>query len=1005
MIVNVRPRNGFVALLLAIVLMQTTTLRAQDSVDVTFHYTPPVNISTVYLVGEFNGWNNQAWPMTAIGNNTFVRTARLRIGGQPAGGVTGAYQYKFYYPGVSDWPNDPLNHLFNPQDNNNSYVYIKDPTIYQLTPNERTVTVTSSNPTISSYLFPKVGSSIDTASITLKVDDRSYVGLGRYYNGDVQQFIFPIPDRLTNGTHKVLLRLGGTSDSVTITVQAGFVQITNLGNFTTRNPQRILYGVVQDTSIHNVKVIRNEVDTLLTTVSGGTFSLTAQLKEGVNTFKALVGDANTGTQISDPVSYTYSVNHAPNADIYSFQFGSSVILSAQGSSDPDSQRLTYLWSADARNPQQISGVNGSTDSLLTVTKPSMPGEYYFTLIASDPDGNKDTTRNFFTISGDGNFQGATLATVPQWVKQGRLYEMFFKSMTPQGDIVAAMGYLPYLKSLGVSIIWVMPIMENASPINNGTGTGYNIKNFLKVAPEYGTNDDFKAFVSQAHQLGLKVILDVTPNHTSFQHPFVLEARQFRQNSPYWDFYQHSLITNPSYHPNLSEAITADGFVYYGGFSDQLLNYNWSDIDARTYMIEVYKWWVREMDIDGYRFDVYWGPHRRAGGGAGNELEMGVPVRKALKKLKPDIFLLAEDDGTGLGTEVIFADRNGGVDAGYDWNLYWNAFNPAPRNVSTINTYITNSGANNMMGFIPGPNASFLRFLENHDQDRIVYLYNSYEMTMPAATILMTVPGLPMIYSGEEVGFGFGIANQLQRERGVIDWNSAGKSLLMPHYQRLAQIRAQFSSFSTQNFVWLPLGSTPVYAYVRPLSGGDGIVVANLNTEAQDVSLNISSSALGSTIQDGKTYYASDLYNDTTYAMIFAGGASSLQMTLKPYGSSILVLSDSVKRLTLPLLVSVQDEPKGTIASDYRLEQNYPNPFNPSTTIKYELPAESRVNIRVFNLLGEEVSTLVDGRQSAGTHEVRWNALRSGGSPCASGVYFVRIEAGSFMDVKRMILLK
>ena len=85
-------------------------------------------------------------------------------------------------------------------------------------------------------------------------------------------------------------------------------------------------------------------------------------------------------------------------------------------------------------------------------------------------------------------------------------------------------------------------------------------------------------------------------------------------------------------------------------------------------------------------------------------------------------------------------------------------------------YITNYGANNLMGFVPGPNASFMRFLENHDQTRISAVYGSYEMTMPAATIIMTAPGLPMIYSGQEVGYGLGISNLLLGSRGVIDWN-------------------------------------------------------------------------------------------------------------------------------------------------------------------------------------------------------------------------------------------
>ena len=992
----------FVQHVVAFVVVLLQFASAQDSVDVTFRYTPPGNPATVYLVGEFNGWNNQAWPMTAIGNNTFSRTVRLAVGGQPSGIVPGAYEYKFYYAGVGDWPNDPLNHLFNPRDNNDSYIYLTAPTIYQLVPNERTGAVTTSTPTISAYLFPKVGGSIDTGSISLKVGARNYSALGRFYNPVTRQFSFTIPDPISNGTHKVILSSGSSADSVSMSVQAGFIQITNNGGFVTRNPQRTLFGAVTDTSLHSLKLVRNESDTTLVTASLGAFSSTVQLNEGLNSFKAIVREVSNALQVSDPVFFTYLVNHAPDASIYFIGAGPNVILNAQGI-DPDSgQTSTFLWAADGRNPQQLPGVNGSKNQQIVVSRPSVPGEYYFSLIATDPDGNKDTTRSFFTILEGGTFQGSSLATVPGWVKRGRVYEMFFKSFTSQGTINAALPMLPYLKNLGVNILWIMPIMENAAPINNGTGPGYNIKNVLKVAPEYGTNDDFKNFVLQAHNQGLKVILDVTPNHTSYLHPFVVDARQYQKNSQYWNFYQHTQI--PHNTNGLGQSTTSDGFVYYSGFSSQLLNYNWSDIDARSTMIEVYKWWVREFDIDGYRFDVYWGPHRRANGGAGGELEMGVPVRKALKKLKPDIYLLAEDDGTGSGTEVIFADRNGGVDAGYDWILYGGAIKPFffdQNSIENLHKDFFNGD------FYPGPNASFLRFMENHDEERIVYQYldSSYQKTKPMATTVFTLPGMPLIYSGQEVGFGLGLNSLDQRRRSVIDWNAAGKTSLLPHYQRLANIRAQFSAFSSQKFVRMPSGNALVYAFARPQAGNSGVVAVNFSPVPQDVTLSLSSSVLDISLLDGKTYFVSDLYNDTSYSVLFSGGNASLHLSLKAYGSSICVLSDSVKRVTLALLVSVEKANGGSLPSAFTLHQNYPNPFNPSTTVSYELPSESDVIVRVYNILGEEVAMLVHEHQRAGSHMVQWNGVSSRGFQCASGAYFLRVDAGGSAGVKRMLMLK
>ncbi len=128
---------------------------------------------------------------------------------------------------------------------------------------------------------------------------------------------------------------------------------------------------------------------------------------------------------------------------------------------------------------------------------------------------------------------------PEWAKQARVYFLFPKAFTQAGTIAAATANLQYVKNMGFNVIWVMPVMKNASPIDQQSGPGYNIVDFYNVAPEYGTNQDFKNFVTQAHSLGLKVILDVTPNHSSWLHPWSVDAHANRLNSPYWNWYEHN----------------------------------------------------------------------------------------------------------------------------------------------------------------------------------------------------------------------------------------------------------------------------------------------------------------------------------------------------------------------------------------------------------------------------------------------------------------------------------
>jgi plastocyanin len=103
-------------------------------------------------------------------------------------------------------------------------------------------------------------------------------------------------------------------------------------------------------------------------------------------------------------------------------------------------------------------------------------------------------------------------------------------------------------------------------------------------------------------------------------------------------------------------------------------------------------------------------------------------------------------------------------------------------------------------------------------------------------------------------------------------------------------------------------------------------------------------------------------------------------------------------IIVELPVSVADD--GSIVNKFELNQNYPNPFNPTTTIKYSIPANGIITLRVFNAIGEEVSMLANEIKEAGTYDVSFNAAQ-----LSSGIYFYRLQAGSFVETKKMILLK
>lgn len=1000
----------------AAIVMLVSVLNAQDSVDVAFRYTRS-GVGTIFLVGEFNGWNNSIWPMTNIGNDVWTRTVRLRLGGNPSPpvGVPGAWQYKFYYSGASPWPNDPLNHHENPADNNNSYLYTKDPTIYQLLPNQRQAVVKTSTPTISAYIFPKVGATIDTASISITIDGKFGAEVSRFYDAVSKQLVYKLPQSLPNGSHTLILSAGTdaggrNADTVTFTTQGGYVQITTQGGYSTRNPLRQIRGLVEDTSIHAVKVVRNILDTSVVPVIAGAYVATDTLTEGTNTFRAVV-DTNGVHILSDSVTFTLLVDHRPNAKAsISYYNASQIELSALSTTDPDGQAVTnFTWLDDPTTPLGLTGKTGATVQL---PKPAAAGEYFYSLIATDPDGNSDTTRLYFIVKKDGTVASPTIASSPEWAKRARVYFLFPKSFSPEATIAGAAKRLQYIKDLGFNVIWVMPVMKNASPINRGSGPGYNIVDFYNVAPEYGSNDDCKNFVAEAHALGIKVILDVTPNHTSRFHPWSTDAHLFKQDSRYWTWYEHSII--PHNDNGLGQSLDADGFNYYSGFSEQLLNFNWRDVDARAEMINVYKYWIREFGLDGYRFDVYWGPHRRYG-----EQYMGKPVRDALKHIKPDILLLAEDDGTGSGTETIYGDYNsgginGGVDAAYDFKLYFNQirnFGFSPAAVTNLHSDLYNGG------YYPGPNALYMRFMESQDEDRIVQFYSqgqtldattTFKRTMPMATVIFSAPGFPMIWNGQEIGWGYGISGSKEaRNRSLIDWSYQGKTLLTPHYQRLAWIRGSYPTFASQSLIQVSTGNGLVYGFTRPMDNANAVVVANFNSARAPISIALNGGVSSPNVlftggvQDGKTYYMNDVYNDTSYAVVFSGGLANFPATLPEYGSAVYILADSLITLKVPSLTNVKDKlAANVLPAEFSLDQNYPNPFNPVTHLQFTTGDLRFVSLKIYDVLGREVATLVNERRDAGTYIEQFNA-----ASLSTGVYFYKLTAGSFIEIKRMMLLK
>jgi 1,4-alpha-glucan branching enzyme len=445
----------FIILASIILIVISFQIQAADSVDVTFRYK---NNQQSYLVGEFNGWNNSIWPMSYNGTE-WIRTARLAIGGNPnppSNGVPGAWQYKFYYNGASPWPNDPLNHHVNPDDENNTFIYTKDPTIYHLLPNQRLGIIDTSTPTISAYIFPKVGSTVDTSLITLKINNDVYTNLGSYYNFNEKQLVFNPPTPFPDGGYQMILDVGTNADTVNFFILTGSVQVRAL-------PAYANHGVTlpsptsNDSTTFRLRVGGTSV-VLLRVAPLGQPASSAQpiiMRKDISTDNFWMNlDLPAGT-------YEYLYQTENSGLIYdpwgrwSGEYGSRFTIGPEGLTADD-----YVWQS---NNYQRPPLNK--------------------LIIYELNTNEFAGGYYGLPSGDAGF--AEFTTL-----------------------------IPYFDTLGVNAIELMPINDfGVVGESDGFYTwGYNPNHYFALEPLYGTPREFKMLVDSAHARGIAVIVDVVFNH-------------------------------------------------------------------------------------------------------------------------------------------------------------------------------------------------------------------------------------------------------------------------------------------------------------------------------------------------------------------------------------------------------------------------------------------------------------------------------------------------------------
>jgi glycosidase len=415
----------------------------------------------------------------------------------------------------------------------------------------------------------------------------------------------------------------------------------------------------------------------------------------------------------------------------------------------------------------------------------------------------------------------------EWTRDAVLYQLNTRQFTREGTFKAAQKQLPRLAALGVDILWLMPVHPIGEANRKGTlGSPYAVRDYRAVNPELGTEAEFRAFVAEAHRLGLKVILDWVANHSAYDNPLTQSHPEWYTRTP------EGALMSP-----------------VGTDWSDVADFDYSQPGLRQYMTESLVFWVREYGIDGYRADV-----------AGYvPTDFWETARAELDKVKP-VFLLAEWEQRDLHARAF--------DATYGWG--WKE--------AMQKLVKDGSGAGAMRGYYAGQTVTWpheamrMVYTENHDQNSWDGVASEiYGPAYEAAIALsFTGLGLPLIYNGQEAD------NDRQLkffERDPIVWREGKHAAL---FAKLIALKTEARALHNGRFgaamVEVPTSATAdVYAFTRGQAGERVFAVFNLSPRPHKV-----------TFEHARHH---GRYSDalTGAATVFAGGET---LELAPWGYRI-----------------------------------------------------------------------------------------------------------------------
>jgi glycosidase len=396
---------------------------------------------------------------------------------------------------------------------------------------------------------------------------------------------------------------------------------------------------------------------------------------------------------------------------------------------------------------------------------------------------------------------------PDWASNAVIYEVNLRQGTPERTFKGFEKQLPRLKELGVDVLWLMPIHPISKLNRKGTlGSYYAVADYKAVNPEFGTMKDFKQLVKTAHDLGMKVIIDEVCNHSGCDNKWVK--------------------SHPEYY------MKNDKGEMYGPYDwTDTYKFDYSNPGMRKAMLDALTFWVKDLDIDGFRCDVagevptdFWDEAR-------TELNKIKPVFMLAEATKPELTVKAFDVDYNWPMKDLF-NRIANTQKSNDYAVAHN-MNLAAADALDIDSLLTQQAKE-----YPADAFNML-MITNHD-------LNSWEGTEferlgngvhAFAVLTYTLPGIPMLYTGQEVGFNHAF-EFFEHDANIPDFTENDYTIF---YKKLNNLRhnnkALRSGLQGGEMKRYYTSDKNVYAFSREADGQKVVVIANLSSYPAGVNFN------------------------------------------------------------------------------------------------------------------------------------------------------------------------